>query len=329
MARQNRLCWGLLSTARINRALIGPIRSSNDSQLVAVASRSLEKATTFANTWGISRVHPSYEALLADPEIDVIYNSLPNGLHAEWSIKAMQMGKHVLCEKPLAISSPEMDAIQQAVTETGKVITEAFMYRHHPQTIKVKELVDEGVIGKLRLIQGAYFYVQSRPSDPRLEPALGGGSLWDIGCYPVSYARFITGMEPDEVYGHQVVGPTGIDLLFAGQMLFPEGIIAQFECSFITPYKTFMEIIGNKGRIIVPIPFKPEKRAKIFLDKEGQTQTIHIHGPELYHGEVEDIEKAILLGKPVRISLEDSRGNIAAIEALYRSASDGKSQIIP
>jgi D-xylose 1-dehydrogenase (NADP+, D-xylono-1,5-lactone-forming) len=328
MVRQTRLRWGLLSTARINRALIAPIRSSNNSQLVAVASRSLEKATSFANTWGIARVHPNYEALLADPEIDVIYNSLPNGLHTEWSIKAMHMGKHVLCEKPLAISSLEMDSIKLAVAETGKVITEAFMYRHHPQTIKVKELVDDGAIGKLQLILGAYFYVQSRPSDPRLDPALGGGSLWDIGCYPLSYARFIAGAEPAEVYGHQVIGPTGIDLLFAGQLHFPEGIIAQFECSFMTPYKTFMEIIGNKGRIIVPLPFKPEKRAKIFLEKEGQTQAIHIHGPELYNGEVEDIEKAILLGKPTRISLDDSRGNIVAIEALYRSARDGKPQII-
>jgi predicted dehydrogenase len=328
MAKSTKLRWGLLSTARINRALIDPIRKSNNSQLVAVASRSQEKAAAYADTWEIPRIHPSYEALLADSEIDVIYNSLPNSMHTEWSIRAMQMGKHVLCEKPLATSTKEVDVIQETASKTGKVITEAFMYRHHPQTSKVKELVDTGVIGKLQLIRGTFFYINKRPLDTRFVPELGGGSLWDVGCYPISFARYIAGAEPVEVYGHQIIGPSGVDLLFAGQMLFPAGIIAQIECSFITPFKTYIEITGSEGRISIPLPYKPGKRTKILLEQEGQAQTIHIHGQELYLGEVEDLEEAILLGKPPLISLTESRGNIATIEALYTSARDGQPRLL-
>lgn len=320
MVNPTRLRWGLLGTARINQAVIGPIRSSKNSQLMAVASRFQEKAAQYATTWGIPRFHASYEALLTDPEIDVIYNSLPNGLHAEWSIKAMQMGKHVLCEKPLTTNTMDMDAITEATKKTGKVISEAFMYRHHPQTLLVKEMVDNGEVGNLQLIHGSFCYISTRPNNPRFDPLLGGGSLWDVGCYPISYARFLTGEEPIEVYGHQVTGPTGIDLLYAGQLSFPGGVISQFECSFITPFKSMMKITGDKGRITILEPYKPGKRTKILLERDGQVRTIKIKSAELYQGEIEDIENAILLGKPARISINDSRGNIATIEALYQSA---------
>jgi xylose dehydrogenase (NAD/NADP) len=319
MANQARLRWGLLGTARINQAVIGPIRSSKNSEIIAVASRSQDNAAQYAESWGIPHFYSSYEALLADPEIDVIYNSLPNGLHAEWSIKALQMGKHVLCEKPITTSIMEMDAVKQASMKTGKVIAEAFMYRHHPQTLRVKEMVDTGEIGNLQLIRGSFCYTNTRPNNPRFDPQLGGGSLWDVGCYPISYARFLTGEEPNEVYGSQVTGPTGIDVLYSGQLSFPAGVISQFECSFISPFKALMEITGDEGRIIIPEPYKPGKRSKMFLERDGQTQTIWIKGAELYIGEIEDLENAILLRKPTRISLDDSRGNIATIEALYQS----------
>jgi xylose dehydrogenase (NAD/NADP) len=149
---------------------------------------------------------------------------------------------------------------------------------------------------------------------------LGGGSLWNVGCYPISYARYLIGEEPIEVYGHQVTGRTGIDLLYAGQLYFPGGVISQFECSFITPPKSLMEITGEKGRIIIPQPYKPRKRTSILLEREEQLQTIRIKGAELYQGEIEDLENAILFGKPTRINLDDSRKNIATIEALYQSA---------
>jgi len=325
MNKPSTLRWGLLSTARINRALIEPLQSSKNSMLCAVASRSYDKAAEYAKLWGIPRFHSTYEALLSDPEIDVIYNSLPNGLHAEWTIKAMQMGKHVLCEKPLATSIDDADAIIQSAKNTGMVVTEAFMYRHHPQTLLVKQMVDNGAIGNIQLIRGSFCYTNTRASDPRFVPELGGGSLWDVGCYPLSYTRYITGKEPDEVFGHQETGQTGIDLLYTGQMHFPGGVIAQFESSFISPFKAYMEITGDKGRIQISEPYKPGIQTKLILEKDGQTQTIQVKGEKLYYGELEDIENAIIYGKPLRISLEESKANIATIEALYQSARLAKS----
>jgi xylose dehydrogenase (NAD/NADP) len=314
------LRWGLLGTARINRALIEPIQSSKRSKLCAVSSRSYDKAVEYAKSWEIPRFHSTYDDLLADPEIDVIYNSLPNSLHAEWTIKAMRMGKHVLCEKPLATSISDVDAIIDLAHNTGMVVTEAFMYRHHPQTILVKQMVDNGDIGNLQFIRGSFCYTNTRSSDPRFDPDLGGGSLWDVGCYPISYTRYILGEEPDVVFGHQVTGPTGIDLFYAGNMHFPGGVIAQFESSFITPFKVNMEITGDKGRIHINEPYKPGIKTKIYLESEGRSQTIQVKGEKLYLGEVEDIENAIIFGKPLRIGLQDSKANIAVIEALYRSS---------
>jgi xylose dehydrogenase (NAD/NADP) len=324
MAGSKRIQWGLLSTAKINKAVIEPIRRSKKSQLLAVASRSQDRATEYAKTWEIPRFYGSYEAMLADPDIDVIYNSLPNSLHAEWSIKAMQMGKHVLCEKPLTTTVNDVDAIIAIAHETGKVVTEAFMYRHHPQTLLVKQIIDQGQIGKLQLIRGSFCYIHTRPNDPRYEPGLGGGCLWDVGCYPVSYARYLLGEEPVEVFGQQVTGATGVDLFFAGQIRFPGGAISQFECSFITPARHTLEITGETGRIIVPDPFRPENRINILLEKEEKIKSISGKGEELYRGEIRDIEEAVLQGKPTLVSLDDSRGNVATLEALYLSAKTGK-----
>jgi xylose dehydrogenase (NAD/NADP) len=320
MSRPSYLSWGLLSTARINRAVIGPIKTSKYSHLSAVASRSIEKSREYAKAWGIPQSYGSYEALLADPKIDVVYISLPNSLHTEWSIKALEKGKHVLCEKPLTTSVADVERIKGTALKTGRVITEAFMYRHHPQTKIVKQMIDRGEIGKLQLIHGSFCYTNTRADNPRLDPTLGGGSLWDVGCYPIGYARYLTGEEPIEVYGRQVSSEKGIDLLFAGQLNFSGGIIAQIDCSFISPSKSLIEITGENGRIIIPAPYKPGNKSIIYLERNGKTHAIKIKGGELYHGEIEDIENAIMHGKPPLISLDDSRGNIATIEALYRSS---------
>jgi D-xylose 1-dehydrogenase (NADP+, D-xylono-1,5-lactone-forming) len=320
MVKEKRLRWGLLGTARINRALIEPLKSSNISSLAAIASRSSEKAEEYAKIWEIPRFHSSYEAMLSDPTIDVIYNSLPNSMHAEWSIKAMEMGKHVLCEKPIATSIEEMDSIISIAKKTGMVIAEAFMYRHHPQTLLIKQMVENGEIGNIQLFFGSFCYTNTRSSDPRFNPNLGGGSLWDVGCYPIGYSRFIIGQEVKNVFGYQVIGPTGIDLRFTGQMRYFGDVIAQFECSFITPFKVYIEITGDKGRIQIPEPYKPGIKTKIVLDQGVQTKTIRVKGKKLYQGEVEDIENAILLGTAPRISLDESKANIATIVALYKSA---------
>jgi xylose dehydrogenase (NAD/NADP) len=287
---------------------------------MAIASRNHDKAEQYAKVNNIPRFFDSYEDLINDTDIDVIYNSLPNSMHAEWSIKAMQMGKHVLCEKPLATNVKDVNRIIKVAKNTGMVITEAFMYRHHPQTLYVKKMVDDGQIGRVRLIRGSYCYTNTRPDNPRFDPNLGGGSLWDVGCYPVGYARYIIGKDPIEAYGHQVTGPTGIDLVYTGQLLFPDEVIAQIGCSFITPLETSIEIIGDEGRIIITQPYKPGLKTQIYWDRNRHSHKITIKGAELYKGEIEDLENSILSDIPSRISLQDSKANIATIEALYQSA---------
>lgn len=319
-----KLRWGLLSTARINRALIPPLRASPRNELAAVASRGRERAEAYAREWNIPRAFGSYEAMLADPDIDVIYNSLPNNLHAEWTIKAAQAGKHVLCEKPLAIAVEEVDAIAAATQKAGVVVAEAFMYRHHPQTLKVKEMAEGGKIGDLRLVRGSFTFNLTRPGDVRLDPALGGGCLWDVGCYPISFARTIVGGEPVEVFGWQMTGPTGVGEMFAGQLRFPGEVYAQFDCGFRAPYRAHVEIVGREGTLTVPTPFKPGMKEHVLLTRGGETQTIAIPGQELYLGEVEDMADAILLGQAPRVSVADSRGNVASLLALLRSARAGK-----
>ena len=324
------LNWGLLSTARINRALFDPLRISTLSpqgkrnRLLAVASRTQDKADAYARQHKIKRAYGSYEALLADPEIDVIYNPLPNHMHAEWTMKAVAAGKHVLCEKPLALSVTEVDAMAKAARKHGKVVAEAFMYRTHPQTLKVKEIVDSGKLGKVKMVRGSFTFVMTNPDDFRWNPEMGGGGLWDVGCYPLSYTRMVLGAEPLEVFGWQVTGPTGIDETFAAQLRFPGDIYAQFDCSIAVPYHVFMEIVGDEGTLVVPKPFNPGAKEILYLRRNGKTKTIAVKGLELYVSEVEDMADAILLGTPPRVSLDDSRANVAAIVALLESAQKGK-----
>ena len=318
-----KLNWGLLSTARINRALIPPLQVSKRNHLLAVGSRSQATADAYAKEEKIERAHGSYEALLADPDIDVVYNSLPNHLHAEWTIKAVEAGKHVLCEKPLALSVDEVDAIKAAAHKHGRVVAEAFMYRHHPQTLKVQELVKSGSIGALKLIRGSFSFMLSKEGDVRLNPEWGGGSIWDVGCYPISYTRCVVGEEPLEVFGWQVTGETGIDATFVGQMRFSGDVLAQFDSSFVIPVHAFMEIVGSEGTLSIPHPFKPGVNEKIYLTRDEKTETTVVKGQELYIGEVEDMADAILLGKNSLVSLDDSRANVATITALLESARNG------
>jgi D-xylose 1-dehydrogenase (NADP+, D-xylono-1,5-lactone-forming) len=318
------LKWGLLSTAQINQALIPPIKNSERNQLLGVASRELDKAKAYAKKWDIPQSFGSYDAMLADPEIDVVYISLPNSMHAEWTIKAAQSGKHVLCEKPLAMTVNEVDRVREAADRWGVIVAEAFMYRHHPQTQQVKLLVDEGQIGNLQLIRGSFTFQIVDRGDIRLFASLGGGSIWDVGCYPISYARFLAGGEPELVYGWQVCNQDQIDLQFVGQMLFPNGVMAQFDSGFQTPERTHIEVVGEGGSLDISNPYNPGWSNSIRLTHDSQVKEISVPGEELYSGEVEDLADAILYGRKPRISLEDSRGNVATIQALLESASLGR-----
>ena len=318
------LNWGLLSTARINRALIPPLQVSKRNHLLAVASRTQETADDYAKEKKIERAYSSYDAMLADPDIHVIYNPLPNHLHAEWTIKAVEAGKHVLCEKPIALNVDEVDAISSAARQHGRVVTEAFMYRHHPQTMRVQEMIRNGSLGTLKLIRGSFSFKLNDEKNIRLVPEMGGGSIWDVGCYPISYARTVVGAKPVEVFGWQVTGPTGIDDTFVGQMKFDNDIHAQFDSSFDIPFHTFMEIVGSEATLSIPKPFKPGVNEQIFITRDEKAEAIKIKGQELYLGEVEDMADAILDGKDPLISLRDSRENVVVIAALLESARLGK-----
>ncbi len=320
-----KLRWGLLSTARINRVLLPPLRSSARNELTAVTSRDMARAQAYAAERNIPRVFGSYEAMLADPDVDVIYNPLPNSMHTEWTIKAAEAGKHVLCEKPLANTVAEVEMITAAAKKAGVVVMEAFMYRHHPQTLKVKELVESGAIGNLQLIRGSFTFKISDEDDVRLNASLGGGSIWDVGCYPISYARLIAGAEPIKVFGWQITGAaSGVDETFVGQLHFSNGVYAQFDSGFRTPRRAHMEIVGDEGSLTVLEPFQPYLKEKIILRNGEKEEVITIAGEDLYLGEVENMADAILEGKPIRMSLADSRSNVATITALLRSAQEGK-----
>lgn len=318
--------WGLLSTAHINRALIPAIRSSKRGELVAVASRDINVARAYAQEWEIPFTFGSYEAMLASDEIDAVYISLPNHLHAEWTIRALQASKHVLCEKPMALSVDEVDSMVEAQRKSGCYLAEAFMYLHHPQTKIIGEWVNSGKLGDISLVKSYFsFMMKNRDGNIRLTPQYGGGALWDVGIYPISFSQYIMGGKaPEWVAGSQWIGPSGVDEDFAGMMGYPGGGVAQIGCSFRTPYNTYTEIIGTGGRLVINRPFtqadSPES-SLVYISEQGQSQKISVPSQALYSGEVEDLHDAVLDGKPPLISLQASRNHIQTAVALYQAAS--------
>ena len=318
------LGWGLLGTARINRNLIPALRASSGNKLVAVASRDADRAAAYAREWGIERAYGSYQALLEDPAVDVVYVPLPNHLHAEWTVRAARGGKHVLCEKPLALSVAEVEAIESAARESSVAVAEAFMYRHHPQTLKLKQLVEEGAVGALRFLRGAFSFPLDRPNDYRFRPECGGGCLWDVGCYPLSLLRLLAGREPVEVYGAAVLGPTGVDETFAGQLVFPGGVPAQIDAGFRSAVRAEVEVVGSDGVLRLRDPWRPSPGSPIELVRGGAVETLATPPADRFLLEVEDLERAARGRDVPRITLAESRGNVATIAALLVSAREGR-----
>lgn len=314
--------WGLLSTAHINQRLIPAIRASRRAELMAVASRDLNAAEAYAQKWSIPHPYGSYQAMLDSDLIDAVYISLPNHLHAEWTFRSLQSGKHVLCEKPFAITLDEVDQMITASRQTGRVLAEAFMYRHHPQTKILGEAIKNGLIGDISLVISYFNFTLSERENVRMMPEFGGGSLWDIGVYPISLAQFVYGCAPHSVMGYQYLGETGIDETFIGQMVYPDGGLAQISSSFRTHFQIHAEIIGTTGRLVLTRPFTAmdRNRRMIYYPDEGKVNEIHVPRQELYRGEVEDFNSAILDGSPTYISLQETRSHIRTVLALYESA---------
>jgi D-xylose 1-dehydrogenase (NADP+, D-xylono-1,5-lactone-forming) len=314
--------WGIISTADINRKVIPGAHASPKVDLVAVASRDQARADAYAAEWGIPRAYGSYEALLDDPEIEAVYISLPNTLHCPWSIKAVAAGKHVLCEKPLSRHTQEVEEAFHAAEDADRFLMEAFMYRHNPQTVKLKELVDSGAIGELRLIRSVFSYGLYDTDNIRLQPEVEGGALMDVGCYNVSGSRLLGG-EPEAVFGEAWFGPTGTDWVFTGTMRFPGDVLALFDCGTAMPERSGLEAIGSEGSLHVGDPWHCLKPG-IELRRGGELERIEVEFQDSYRLELENLSDAIRGVAAPLLGREDAVGQARALEALHESATTGK-----
>jgi xylose dehydrogenase (NAD/NADP) len=317
------LRWGIVGPGRIAERIVHAIAGCPRGELVGVASRDAGRRARFAAEHGIPRVFSSYEALVASPDIDVVYIALPNHLHGLWTVRALEAGKHVLCEKPLALTVDEVDGIAATCARTGRIAVEGFMYLHHPQIRTAVELARGGAIGRLELVNGTFSFFLADEGDVRLDPAMGGGSVWDVGCYPVSMARRIAGEEPDRVAAAARFDERGVDRTFAGQLHFPSGLLAQFDSGFAAPHRERIEVVGSDATLVLdspflPAPYGPPARLTMWRD-DGPTP-IEIEPADQVRLEVDDLTAAILDGTPPWVDLAFSRGNIAALVELERTA---------
>jgi len=311
--------WGIVSTADINRKVIPGAKASPKVDLVGVASRTQDRAEQYASWWEIPRAFGSYEALLDDDEIDAVYISLPNNLHYEWTVKALEAGKHVLCEKPFSRHPEEVAAAFDVADRTGRLLTEAFMWRHNPQTARLKELVDQGAVGELRLVRSTFSYSLYDESNIRLQTGVDGGGLMDVGCYNVSGSRFLAGGEPERVFGEAWYGPTGTDWVFAGTMRFPGNVIASFDCGTALPNRDELEAIGSEGSLFVDDPWHC-LRPGIELRRDGEVERIELEPQDSYRLELENMSDAIRGSGELLLGRDDAMGQARALEALHASA---------
>ena len=313
--------WGILSTARINRLVIPGAHASEKVELVGVAGRDRARAEAYAKEWEIPRAYGSYEALLADDEIEAVYISLPNNLHVEWSIRSLEAGKHVLCEKPLAKRAAEVERAFDAAARAGRLLSEAFMYRHNPQARRLVELVDGGAIGDLRVVRSCFSFTVGDPQNIRLRPELDGGALMDVGCYCVSGSRLLAG-EPQHVFGRQLIGATGTDAVFTGLLSFPGDVFALFDCGTMLPTRDELEAIGTEASLFLDDPWHG-RRPVIELRRSGGVERIELERVDNYRLELENVSDAIRGEGELLLGREDAVANARAIEALASSAESG------
>ncbi len=323
----SRVRWGILSTAKIGVAKVIPAMQAGEyCEITAIASRDLKKAQAAATELGILRGYGSYEALLADPEVEAIYNPLPNHLHVPWSVKALEAGKHVLCEKPIALTAAEAQQLLDVAKQYPQLkIMEAFMYRHHPQWQRAWQLVAEGQIGDLRTIQSFFSYYNVDPDNIRNIPDIGGGGLMDIGCYCISLSRFIFDREPQRVLGIvEYDSQFRTDRLASGILDFGPGT-ATFTCSTqLTPYQR-VNIFGTEGRVEIEIPFNApnDRPCKMWHQRGSEIEEIVFDVCDQYTIQGDLFSQAVLEGTEVPTPLEDAVANMKVIEGIVRSAECG------
>lgn len=335
----DRLRWGILGTGNIARQFAdGVLKSGRRSEIAAVGSRAIESAGSFAESRKIEGIHASYDALLADPSIDAIYNSVPNSLHHEWTIKALRAGKHVLCEKPFALTRTEAEEMFAEARKAGCVLVEAFMYRSHPLTHAVIDAVRGGEIGELKMIRSSFCYRTSRTEgNVRFDRELGGGGVMDVGCYCINFSRMIAGEEPAEIHASaHMHDESGVDDLAVATLKFPSGVVASFTCGMCVQADNTAYVCGTEGYIEIPVPWKPPVQQADYtiarstppkMDLSSGTgaaqrpprETRMIDaGKELYALEADDFAAAVLDGKPPAVTEADTLGNMAVLDEIRR-----------
>jgi len=310
--------WGIISTADINRKVIPGAHASPKVDLVGVASRDRARAEAYAREWEIPRAYGSYEELLEDPEIEAVYISLPNTMHSEWSIRSLEAGKHVLCEKPFSRHPEEVAAAFDVAERAGRFLSEAFMYRHNPQTKRLRELVGDGAIGELRLVRTTFSYGLYDEDNIRLRTDVEGGALMDVGCYCVSGARLLGG-EPESVFGQAWFGESGTDWVFTGELRFPGNVLAHFDCGTAMTDRDELEVAGSEGSLFVDDPWHCQTPV-IELRRDDGVERIELEREDSYRLELENVSDAIRGEGELLLGRDDAMGQVRAIEALHRSA---------
>jgi D-xylose 1-dehydrogenase (NADP+, D-xylono-1,5-lactone-forming) len=312
------LRWGILSTANITDKLLD---SGSDQAFVAVGSRDLSRAEAYAREKGLARAYGSYEELLADPEIDAIYNPLPNALHVEWSIRALQAGKHVLCEKPLSRRPQDVDRAFDVADREGRVLAEAFMWRHHPQVARVRELLEAGAIGALRIIRAAFAFVAADPGDIRLQADLDGGGLMDVGCYCVSGCRAIAGAEPVSGFADYVPGGNGgVDVALVATLRFPDDVLAHFDCGLSYAGGDQLEAVGSDGSLFMDDPWHGREPVIEVRRLDGSVERVETARENSYALELANFEAAVRGDATALLARDDALAQARTIAALYTSA---------
>jgi xylose dehydrogenase (NAD/NADP) len=313
--------WGVLSTAHINAKFLAGVAQSDECGVLAVASRDADRAATYAREHGIERSYGSYDELLDDPDLEAVYISLPNSMHVGWTERALRKGKHVLCEKPLSRRSADVEAAFDVAESADRLLMEAFMWRHNPQTERLVELVQAGVIGRPTLVRAAFSFAigAGDQANVRLSADLEGGALMDVGCYCVSAARLLAG-EPDAVSGQQLIGGEGVDVAFAGSMRFASGMLAHFDAGIALADRDELEVVGDEASLFLDDPWHCREPV-IELRRDGTVELIELEPADSYRLEAENLSAAIRGQAEPRLGRADAVGQARVIEALYAAAS--------
>jgi predicted dehydrogenase len=322
---RDKLRWGILGVAHINKRLRPSFATARNAELRAIASRSLERARSAAQEANIPVAHGSYEALLADPDIDAVYIPLPNTLHDEWTRKAAEHGKHILCEKPLTPTAAESWALADFCRGKSVCLMDGFMWPHHPRTARLRKFLDDGGIGEIRRVSGAFtFPLPMDPNNIRLKPEMAGGSLLDVGCYPVFGIRWAMGVEPVRAMAY-AVKRFGVDVEMTGQLAFADGRLASFDCGFTMAQRQWLEVTGTEGRLFVREMWVPGPRATYRIERTGEPdENLAVEGEDQIQHMIEDFGRAVLERKPVAPSPDEAVQTLRVLDALEKAAREGK-----